>query len=42
MESRGVFMAPNAAIARSHAADLRRYNDRIGDVVAEWQWVVRP
>ena len=42
MESRGILMASEAAAARSHAASLRRMNDRIGDVLTEWQWVVQP
>src|SRR5262245_14004972 len=42
MESRGIFLAPDLAAARVHAAHLRRVNDRIGDVVTEWQWSVRP
>jgi methyl-accepting chemotaxis protein len=35
-------MAPDIATARTHAAALRRVNDRIGDIVTEWQWSVRP
>ncbi len=42
MESRGVTMSPDAASAKTFAAGLIRFNDRIGDVVTEWQWVVRP
>jgi methyl-accepting chemotaxis protein len=42
MESRAIFMAPDIATARTHAAALRRVNDRIGDIVTEWQWSVRP
>jgi methyl-accepting chemotaxis protein len=42
MESRGIFMAADAAAAKTYAAGLRRINDRIGDVVTEWQWSVRP
>ena len=42
MESRGIFMAADAAAAKPSAAVLRRLNDRIGDVVTEWQWSVRP
>jgi methyl-accepting chemotaxis protein len=42
MESRGIFMAADAAAAKPSAAALRRLNDRIGDLVTEWQWSVRP
>jgi methyl-accepting chemotaxis protein len=42
MESRGITMAPDAAGAKAFAVGLIRSNDRIGDVVTEWQWVVRP
>ncbi len=41
LESRGIMMAADAAAARTFAPDAIRYNDRIGDVVTEWQWVVR-
>jgi methyl-accepting chemotaxis protein len=42
MESRGIFTAPDVAAAKPHAAGLRRFMERIGDVVTEWQRVVRP
>jgi methyl-accepting chemotaxis protein len=42
MEARGILMAPDAAAAKGYTASLRRLNDRIGDVLTEWQWVVRP
>jgi methyl-accepting chemotaxis protein len=42
LESRGVVMAADAASAKSFGGNVIRYNDRIGDVVTEWQWVVRP
>ena len=41
MESRGVYMSDNAEAAKAHATRLIRYNDRIGDMVTEWQWVVK-
>src|SRR5262245_30692786 len=40
LEARGIAMAPDAATAKQHATLLRTYNDRIGDVVTEWQWNV--
>ena len=42
MDSRGMTMSPDAAGAKAFAVGLIRSNDRIGDVVTEWQWVVRP
>ena len=42
MESRGIYQAPDAAAARPFATSLIRYNDRLGDILTEWQWVVRP
>ena len=42
LESRGVVMSADEVAARYFAANLIRYNDRISDVVTEWQWVVRP
>ena len=42
MDSRGIYMAPDAAGRQGLCGDLRRLNDRIGDVVTEWQWTVRP
>src|SRR5262245_12950052 len=38
MEARGVATATDPAAAKSFAASLIRNNDRIGDVVTEWQW----
>jgi methyl-accepting chemotaxis protein len=40
LESRGIYMSPDAETAKQHAILLRTYNDRIGDVVTEWQWIV--
>ncbi len=42
MESRGVYMSADSAGAKPFAAALIRANDRIGDVITEWQWGVRP
>src|SRR5262249_46816545 len=38
MEARGVATAADPAAAKSFAASLIRNNDRIGDVITEWQW----
>jgi hypothetical protein len=35
-------MSPDTAGAKAFAVGLIKSNDRIGDVVTEWQWVVRP
>src|SRR5687767_8463542 len=40
LESRGIHMAADAADAKQHAMLLRTYNDRIGDLVTEWQWII--
>jgi methyl-accepting chemotaxis protein len=42
LESRGILMSPDEVAAKSFAASTIRYNDRLGDVLTEWQWVVRP
>ena len=42
MESRGIYMSSDRAAISSYANGLIQYNDRIGDVVTEWQWVVKP
>jgi methyl-accepting chemotaxis protein len=41
MEARGIYAAPNAAAARSHADDLGEYSERIGASMAEWQTTLR-
>jgi methyl-accepting chemotaxis protein len=41
-ESRGVYTAGDIAGAKTVATGLIRANDRIGDVVTEWRWVVSP
>ena len=42
MESRGIYMAADIAGAKPFATAVIKSNDRIGDVVTEWQWRVRP
>ncbi len=42
MESRGMFMSNDQAMARSFATDVIKYNDQIGDVVTEWRWTIAP
>ena len=42
MESRGIYMSPNIEAAAPFVNGLRRQNERIGDVMTEWQWVVLP
>lgn len=40
LEARGITMAADAEAAKQYATLLRTYNDRIGDVITEWQWIV--
>jgi methyl-accepting chemotaxis protein len=40
LESRGVLTSQDAAAASQSAVSLRQYNDKIGDIVTEWQWTV--
>jgi methyl-accepting chemotaxis protein len=42
MESRGIYMSANADDAGGFVSGLLRFNERIGDVVTEWRWVVQP
>ena len=42
MESRGVYMSPDADQAAPFISGLLRLNERIGDVVTEWRWIVLP
>src|SRR5262245_19866967 len=42
MESRGIYMSANADDAAAFVSGLLRFNERIGDVVTEWRWVVLP
>ena len=42
MESRGIYLSPDVAAAKAYGAGLLKANDRIGDVVTEWQRAVRP
>src|SRR5262245_12419473 len=37
MESRGIYMSPDAAAARRYGDALLAFNDRIAQVVAEWR-----
>jgi methyl-accepting chemotaxis protein len=37
VESQGIFLAADDSIASDRAAALRRFNDRIADVVKEWE-----
>ncbi len=41
-DARGIYTANDPAGTKTFAAALIRANDRIGDVVTEWQWVVSP
>ena len=41
MESRGIYMSPDIAAARSYAADLRAYADEIDRLVEDWTMSVR-
>ncbi|MBI2713283.1 MAG: HAMP domain-containing protein [Rhizobiales bacterium] len=44
MEARGIQLAadPSAAKTSTIATELIRHNDRIGDIVTEWQWSTKP
>ena len=42
MESRGIYMSPDIDTAKKFADGLTRFNEQIGNVVAEWQKSVRP
>ncbi len=42
MESRGIYMSPDLDTAKKFADGLTRFNEQIGNVVAEWQKSVRP
>jgi len=42
MESRGIYMSANADDAGAFVSGLLRFNERIGDVITEWRWVVQP
>ena len=41
MESRGIYMSPDIATAKVYGDGLLVFNDRIGEVVKEWQHAVR-
>src|SRR6478752_1822908 len=40
MESRGIYMATDATIAKRYGDGLLKFNDQIGEVVKDWQSVV--
>jgi methyl-accepting chemotaxis protein len=42
MESRGIYMSPDIPTAKKFGAGLLKFNDQIGDVVKEWQRIVKP
>ncbi len=42
MESRGIYMSADGAAASPYISGLRSLNERIGDMVAEWQRIVLP
>jgi len=42
MESRGISLSKDAASAKAFAAAVIKFNDQIGDVIAEWRSVVQP
>ena len=42
LEARGIFMSADNVSARRYASNLVQYNDRLGDVLTEWTWVLRP
>ena len=42
LEARGIFMSADDTSAKRYAASLIQYNDRLGDVLTEWGWVLRP
>jgi methyl-accepting chemotaxis protein len=41
MESRGIYMSPELAAAKSYGEGLLGFNNQIGDVLAQWQRAVR-
>jgi methyl-accepting chemotaxis protein len=40
MESRGIYMATDAAVAKRYGDGLLKFNEQIGEVVKDWQSVV--
>ncbi len=42
MESRGIYMSPDIPTAKAYGQGLLVFNERIGDVVKEWQRSVAP
>src|SRR6202007_619861 len=41
MESRGIYMSSDLPTVKKYAEGLLKFNDQIGEVVAEWQTIVR-
>jgi methyl-accepting chemotaxis protein len=41
MESRGIYMSPDVPTAKKFGVGLLKFNNQIGDVVKDWQRVVR-
>jgi methyl-accepting chemotaxis protein len=42
IEARGLSLSPETGAAKTNTTNLIQYNDRIGDVLTEWQWVLSP
>ena len=42
MESRGIYMSSDLPAVKKYGEGLLKFNDQIGEVVAEWQTIVRP
>jgi methyl-accepting chemotaxis protein len=42
MESRGIYMSSDLPTVKKYGEGLLKFNDQIGEVVAEWQTIVRP
>jgi methyl-accepting chemotaxis protein len=42
MESRGIYLSASTDDATPFISSLLTYNERIGDVITEWRWVVLP
>src|SRR5262249_50582210 len=42
MESRGIYMSSDLPTVKKYGEGLLKFNDQIGEVVADWQTIVRP
>jgi methyl-accepting chemotaxis protein len=42
MESRGIYMSSDLPTVKKYSVGLLKFNDQIGEVVADWQAIVRP